>query len=406
MTILLHHFVRWWKRLRPVNQHKVNVMGETVVRKGYSEELVKIIEEDAQDVLGSILEDVMLVYGNCDVKHLGSRFDPLHSFDGDTLSPQLIKAKLDETVVSQDDAKKVLSVALWTHILRIKSRNKCTTKKSNLLLMGPSGSGKTFLVQQLAKIADVPFFVADATQITQAGFIGKDVDYCVEGLLAAANGNEERASYGIIFIDEIDKISTRHGSDRQSESVLATQQSLLKMIEGVDVVLSLDRREGTKTVINTSNIMIIFGGAFTEITDPQDRKNIGFTHTLSEKTDKQNFVTSEDLIEYGLIPEFAGRISVISKLSKLTLQDMVNILTKTKENVVDNYKNLLKETDIHLEVSESALLEVAKQANSQKTGARALTGIFDRVMIEKLYSGQDKRIMISEEDVKKYGRQR
>ena len=318
----------------------------------------------------------------------------------DIPAPHKIKASLDEYVVGQEKAKKVISVAVYNHYKRVATdtMDEIEIEKSNILMIGPTGSGKTYLVKTLAKLLDVPLAIADATSLTEAGYIGDDIESVVSKLLAAADNDVEKAEHGIIFIDEIDKIAKKKNTNQRDVSGEAVQQGLLKLLEGSEVEVPVGATSKNAMVpmvtVNTRNILFICGGAFPDLENIiKERLNkqasIGFYADLKDKYDDDPHVlekvTVDDLRAFGMIPEFIGRLPIIFTLNGLTEDMLVKILKEPKNAILKQYKKLLALDEVKLEFEDGALHAIARKALERHTGARALRAILEEYMLDIMY---------------------
>ncbi len=314
--------------------------------------------------------------------------------------PHEIKGMLDEYVIGQEHAKKALSVAVYNHYKRIATNtmNSIQIEKSNVLMIGPTGSGKTYLVQTLAKILDVPLAIADATSLTEAGYIGDDIESVVSKLLAAADNDIDRAEMGIVFIDEIDKIAKKKNTTSRDVSGESVQQGLLKLLEGAEVEVPVGANSKNAMVplatVNTRNILFICGGAFPGLDEIIKQRlsketGIGFGADLKDKFDKEKNLqlqaTVEDVKKFGMIPEFVGRLPVLCPLESLTKEMLISILTEPKNAILRQYEKLLELDEVKLEFDESALEAIAEKAMKRDTGARALRAVIEEFMLDIMY---------------------
>lgn len=315
-------------------------------------------------------------------------------------APHKIKAKLDEYVIGQEYAKKVMSVAVYNHYKRVATdtMDEIDIEKSNMLMIGPTGCGKTYLVKTLAKLLDVPLAIADATSLTEAGYIGDDIESVVSKLLAAADNDVEKAEHGIIFIDEIDKIAKKKNTNQRDVSGEAVQQGMLKLLEGSEVEVPVGANSKNAmvplTTVNTRNILFICGGAFPDLENIiKERLNkqasIGFYADLKDKYDNDPHllekVTVEDIRSFGMIPEFIGRLPIIFTLNGLDENMLVKILKEPKNAILKQYQKLLALDEVKLEFEEGALCAIAEKAMEKKTGARALRAILEQYMLDIMY---------------------
>ncbi len=315
-------------------------------------------------------------------------------------APHKIKASLDEYVIGQEHAKKVMSVAVYNHYKRVfaESNDDIEIEKSNMLMIGPTGSGKTYMVKTLARLLDVPLAITDATSLTEAGYIGDDIESVVSKLLAAADNDVEKAEHGIIFIDEIDKIAKKKNTNQRDVSGEAVQQGMLKLLEGSEIEVPVGANSKNAmvplTTVDTKNILFICGGAFPDLEEIiKERLNktasIGFQADLKDKYDHDDSllekVTVDDLRKFGMIPEFLGRLPVIFALKGLTRNMLVEILKEPKNAILKQYQKLLAMDEVKLEFEQGALEAIADKAMEKHTGARALRAILEEYMLDIMY---------------------